>query len=464
MEDLGDTYHVAGAYDIDGEFNADAFAGAFGDIVERHEVLRTTFHVVEGTPMQHVQQNEGAQVEFIDLTDRTVGNGSVTAASGVTPEALEATAAEHIRRITTTPFNLERGPLARAAVLRVGPDRHVLLVVIHHIVSDGWSVGILIGELVALYESYLQGIPLSLPPLPIQYRDYAAHQAQQLGSGKPDDSRSYWLEKLAGATPLDLPLDRPRPARKSYRGGVETFTLGAEIRRALEQLATQNGASTFMVLAALLKTLLHRYTGHQDITVGTAIAGRNHVDLENQVGFYVNVLPLRTEVLGEESFASLLARVRQTATEAYSHQSYPFDKLVDELGVERVTGRSPLFDVFLVLQNNEQQTLRFGDAILTERTLPSTPNKYDLSFDFSEDENGLHCEVNYNTDVFFPERIRNLAAHFTTLTEAVLSGRHNEMPVATLPMLTEEEMREVTKRGKSRKNCGHSLSRQFRNW
>lgn len=425
MEDLGDAYHIAGVFDLEGEFSEDAFARAFGHIVERHEILRTTFHVVDGMPVQRVNHASISRVEFVDLRDETDAAAAME---------------KHVRRFVTDPFDLERGPLIRAAILRSHATRRRLIIAMHHIVSDGWSVGILIRELVALYRAYADAARPELPDLPIRYADFAVWQQKGLREGRLDGSRDYWLERLANATPLDLPVDMPRPQRKSYRGGTERFALDAGTLAELERLASETGTSLFMVLLALLETLLHRYTGQEDITIGTAIAGRDRAELEDQVGFYVNVLPLRNTVRGEETFADLLRRVRETATGAYAHQSYPFDRLIDELGVERETGRSPLFDVFVVLQNNEQEVLRFGDAVLTECPLPNSPNKYDLSFDFNPTDNGLHCEVNYNSDIFLPERIRNLVSHLTALTTAVLSKHGTATPISSLPILTDADL------------------------
>lgn len=429
MEDLGDTYHVAGAYDVRGEFDAEAFRAAFTGLVERHEILRTTFPVVGGTPMQRVHNEVTASIEIVDLQNENDP---------------EAAAQNYVQSVVAAPFDLEAGPLIRAAILKHAPLHHRLIVWMHHIISDGWSVAVMIKELVALYRAHTENRVPDLSPLPIQYRDFADYQSRQLNDGALAESREYWLEKLAGATPLDLPLDMPRPGRKSYRGNVETFTFDTETLAGLEKIASENGGSLFMVLLGLFNALLHRYTGQDDITVGTAIAGRNRAELEDQIGFYVNVLPLRSTVRGDRTFAELLADMRQTATDAYTHQSYPFDRLVDELGVERETGRSPLFDIFLVLQNNERQELRFGDAVLAEHPLSSTPNKYDLSFDFIEDAEGLHCEVNYNSDVFLPERIRNLIAHLTTLTQAVLTDKAKDMPISALPIITNDELEAIT--------------------
>lgn len=444
MEELGDAYHIAGAFDIRGSFDSDAFAAAFRALAERHEILRTVFPVVNGTPMQQVLTDGLPEAEFIDLSGRADADA-----------ALE----EQMYRIAATPFDLEAGPLFRGAVIKRSADRYRLLVLLHHIISDGWSVGILIRELVALYDAARNGVPADLPPLRIRYRDYARHQARQLREGKLAESRDYWLAKLRGASPLDLPHDMPRPQRKSYRGGTHSFTFGADTLAGLERIAAENGASLFMVLSALLSTLLHRYTGQEDITVGTAIAGRDHVDLEDQVGFYVNVLPLRTQIDGAQTFPELLARVRETATGAYAHQTYPFDRLVDELGVERETGRSPLFDIFLVLQNNERETLRFGDALLTEVPLPTTPNKYDLSFDFSEETEGLRCEVNFNADIFLPERIRNLAGHMEALARGVIAEEGTAASISSLPLLSEEERERIVRKEEEPEELRATLQR-----
>ncbi len=445
MEDVGDAFHIAGAFDLSGSFDPEIFSAAFDSLISRHEILRTTFHVIDNMPTQRVHE-EGepgiARTEFVDLSD-----------SSDTASAFE----EEIRRLTLTPFDLEHGPLIRAGVLKVEEGRYTLCVAMHHIIADGWSVGIMIDELTALYEAHAAGQVPSLQPLRIQYKDFAAWQAEKLKDDSLAESRAYWLDKLSGATPLDLPLDFPRPQIKTYSGDVERFQVDPEIYKKLSQYALESGASMFMVLLTLYKVLLSRYTGQDDITIGTAIAGRDHPDLDDQIGFYVNILALRDRVDRKDSFTDVLNNVRKTATEAYTHQTYPFDKLIDELGVERETGRSPLFDVFLVLQNNEAKELGFGDAVLTERHTPGTPGKYDLAFEFTETDGKLLGEVTYSTDVFFPQRIRHIIEYMMTLLDAVLSGADKD-PISSLPLLSNNGIAELTSLPKEPKDFADKLN------
>lgn len=431
MEDVGDAFHIAGAFDMSGSFSPEIFTRAFASLIERHEILRTTFHVENKLPVQRIHpasEEQNVSVYNADLRQKTN-----------VQDALDA----ELKDLTLKPFDLSRGPLIRAGIYRTGDERYTLAIAMHHIIADGWSVGIMIDELTSFYTAHAQGKESSLEPLRIQYRDFAAWQAQKLRDDSLAESRRYWIEKLSGATPLDLPLDYPRPQIKTYNGDVERFTLDAGIYRKLSEYTRESGASMFMVLLAAYKVLLSKYSGQEDITVGTAIAGRDHPDLDDQIGFYVNILALRDSIGPDESFADVLNKVRSTATDAYAHQTYPFDKLIDELGVERETGRSPLFDVFLVMQNNEEKKLGFGDAVLTERHTPGTPGKYDLAFEFIEADGSLQGEVTYSTDVFAPQRIRNLVRYLTTLLGAVTGGKDSE-PISSLPLLQPEELTELT--------------------
>ncbi|MDQ8188614.1 condensation domain-containing protein, partial [Pelagicoccus sp. SDUM812002] len=245
------------------------------------------------------------------------------------------------------PFDLEGGAPVRSSLLRLGEESWVLLFCMHHICSDGWSMGVLVSDVLSLYDSFRLGEEPSLDPLRIQYRDYAAWQNASLSDGSLDSSREYWLGKLSGVRPLELPCDRPRPRVKSYNGSELEFSIASGRLSALKELFSSEGATLFMGLVALSKVLLRRYAGQDDVTVGSPVSGRDHADLRDQIGFYVGTLALRDEVSLEESLGSLLSKVRSTVLEAFEHQKYPFDSIVEDLDLERDTSRSAVFDVMV---------------------------------------------------------------------------------------------------------------------
>ena len=258
---------------------------------------------------------------------------------------------QRIEQEASRPFDLSRGPLFRARLLRLGPEEHVVLVTMHHIVSDAWSMGILIREVSTLYEAFCRGEPSPLPEPPIQYADYAVWQREYLQGQVLEAQLTYWRQRLAGLPALELPTDRPRPLVSSERGGELSRLVEPAVLEAARGLSRDVGATLYMTLLAVFQVLLHRYSGQDDLAVGTPIAGRTRVELEALIGFFVNTLVLRTDLSGDPSFRVLLGRVRHTAIEAYSHQELPFEKLVEELHPDRQASRTPLFQVMFVLQN-----------------------------------------------------------------------------------------------------------------
>ncbi len=431
IEDVSVAYNMPAALELTGELDAGVLERALDALVERHESLRTTFEPPSeadgGEPRQRIRPHTGLGLGRHDLRGF---------------EDREARAREIVRRDAATPFDFERGPLLRASLIQLGGGRWVLALNVHHIVCDGWSLGVMVREVRQLYDAFARGAEPELEPLRIQYKDFAAWQNAWLESAAVEEDRVYWHRQLAGELPrLELPADHPRPAVQHYAGRAEPLSLGARLTSALHRLAEDHGASLFMVLLAAIDVLLHRTSGQRDLIVGTPIACRHHVDLEDQIGCYLNTLALRAEIRPAEPFAAWLERLRETALEAFDHQRYPFDRLVDELGVERHTGRSPVFDVMVVLHNEEQTGFALEGVTAAPFPIGDPPSKLDLTFDATEGGGELFVALKYRTDLYSPERIRRMAAHLERLLEGIAADPRR--PVRELEMLTDAERREV---------------------
>ncbi|ACB75251.1 non-ribosomal peptide synthetase [Opitutus terrae] len=420
-------YNMPAAVLLEGAVDRAALEQAFAQLVQRHESLRTTFVLIDGAPRQRVHPAPLGELEFADVS------------GGREPEAqARELALAHARR----PFDLERGPLVRIALVRIAPDRHALLFNMHHIVSDDWSTGVLVNEFIRRHDALVAGEEPALAPLRVHYRDYAGWQNARLAADGMAEHRAYWREKFAGTLPvLQLPTDRPRPAVKSYVGRTRSFALSPELTRALHDLAQREQATLFMALTAAVDVLLHRYSGQRDLIVGSPIAGRTHPDLEDQIGFYINTLPLRATIDPAAAFTTLLAQVRQTATEAYEHQAYPFDRLVDDLALERDVTRTPLFDVVVVMQNVDPYALALNGVSVRPFVDDFGGSKFDLQFNFEEREATLRGSVVFNTDLFEEERIARMIAHLTTLLESIAADPG--CAVGRLELLGGAERRQV---------------------
>jgi amino acid adenylation domain-containing protein/non-ribosomal peptide synthase protein (TIGR01720 family) len=425
-------YNMPGAFVLDGNLHTGAFRQAFKTIIERHESLRTTFVTIDGQPRQHIQYpaNYPLQLEFLDLqTDRQAEN--------IVQELAGADA--------TTPFDLENGPLLRAKLIQLRPDKFVVLFTMHHIISDGWSMEVLINEMLVLYDAYSQGLANPLAPLRIQYKDYAAWQIRQLGEDKIKGHQTYWRQQLEGEIPiLELPTDFQRPVVKTYTGDNLSFVLDANSSSFLQTISQKQECSLFMTLLASVKALLFRYTHQTDIIIGSPIAGRSHSDLENQIGFYVNTLALRTRFDGQDSFEKLLSNVKSVTLGAYEHQVYPFDRLVDDLQLPKDLSRTPLFDVMVVLQNTEVKDLgvsRMQGIHVSELKAQTTISKFDLKFNFHEDQGQIHVNIEYNTDLFRKARIERMVKHFGLLLQAF--AEDSQQAINQIDYLTTEEKQQL---------------------
>ncbi|RKH36646.1 amino acid adenylation domain-containing protein, partial [Corallococcus sicarius] len=420
------TYNIPAALKLEGTLDVGALQRSFEELVRRHESLRTTFRTEAGEPFQDIHAPAPLPLPVTDLT-------RLSDASSRQAEALRL-ATEEARR----PFNLERGPLLRALLLKLGDTEHVLVLNIHHIVSDGWSVGVLVREIAALYAAFLQGRPSPLPELPVQYADYSAWQRNWLRGPVLDAQLDYWRGQLTGAPAhLELPTDKQRPARQSFLGAVAPVRLPRELSDAVEALAKREGATPFMVLLAAWQLVLQRYSGQEDITVGSPIAGRRHVESESLIGFFVNTLVLRSQVKSDASFRQLLAQVRDTTLGAYEHQDLPFEKLVEVLHPARDLSRSPLFQVLFVLQNAPVSELSLPGLTLRAVDVNSGMAKFDLDLTLQREEQGFTGSLTYATALFHPNTAARMVEHLQVLLGAAIAAP--ELPLSQLPMLTPDE-------------------------
>ena len=413
-------YNIPAAVALKGRLDPAALAAALGEVVRRHEALRTTFREVGGEPAQVIAEGAGFTLPLIDLQGRADAAGRLIAAEA--------------RR----PFDLGRGPLLRAALLRLGAEEHVLLVTMHHIVGDGWSIGVLVRELGALYAAFGTGRPSPLPELAIQYADFAAWQRRRLSGGLLASELAWWRGELAGLPPaLELPADHPRPAVPSGRGAVHGFALEGED---LGRLARRRGATRFMALLAGFAALLHRYTGADDLAVGTPVAGRTRLETEPLVGCFVNTLVLRADLSGDPDFGALLGRVRETALAAYVHQEVPFERLVEELVPERDLSRSPLFQVMAGWDENPAEP-RLPGLRIERMPVPAETAKFDLSLELHPAGAGLLGSFEYSTDLFEAATVARLASHYAALLRAAAGSPDRRL--SDLPLLSAGERRQL---------------------
>jgi len=396
-------YHIGIVLDLAGELDRRALARSFAFLGDRHESLRTRFVAGEYGPVQEVHAAARWSLEYSDSSHEP---DPAAAARAAAQAALDE------------PIDLTSGALVRARLVRIAPLQHVLILVMHHLVSDGWSLSVLARELSVAYNAFRDGRTPAMEPLRIQYRDYAAWQHASVA-----DDRAYWLERLAAPLlVLDLPTDRPRPPIHAFRGGIVTFAFDTTERRGLEGLAQQHGASLFMLLTALVKVLLFRYTGARDTIVGTPVAGRGHPDLEDQIGLYLNELVLRDHLVPEEPFAQFLGRVRQTALEAYAHDRYPFDELVAALGLSGDMSRSPLFDVQVSMQNAGSLEMTLDGLSVTPLPLDTGESKCDLVFDFQTAGEVLGTGIRYDSALFDRATVERLARHLRELARSATAN------------------------------------------
>ncbi|HSF41145.1 MAG TPA: amino acid adenylation domain-containing protein [Thermoanaerobaculia bacterium] len=416
------TYNLLYFAKVAGPLRASALAAALREIVRRHEALRTTFRSVRGEPFQEVQEWRGPELPVIDLL-------------GLPGCRIESEAERLMAEEGQRPFDLSGGPLLRCAVVRVRDAEHLLLLALHHIVSDAWSRGVLASELAALYTAAVEERPSSLPEPQLQYADFSIWQREWLRGEELEHLLAFWLQRLEGRlAPLELPADRPRPARRSGRGGIRTFRLPAPLSAAVAGLARREGATRFMVLLAAFEVLLQRYCGQDDVRVGSPIASRNREEIEGLIGFFSNTLVLRADLSGDPRFADLLDQVRETTLAAYDHQDLPFEKLVEALGGEAGRGRtSPLQAVF-VLQNAPMPDLEFAGLRLTPLEKHNGTAKFDLVLTLTETGGRLDGSLQFDRDLFDPTTAERLIEHLTLLlTDLAADPARRISTLALLP-------------------------------
>jgi surfactin family lipopeptide synthetase A len=425
---VGSAYNAPFALRLSGNLLERALERSFTELLRRHEALRTRFVTQEGVPYQVIDPPEPLPIHRIDL-------------SGVADATLrERDLLECMQKEQTRRFDLSEGPLLRCSLIALGPEEHVLFVTTHHIVVDGWSLGVIVHELSALYAAYAQDRPSPLPELKIQYADYAIWQRQWLQGDVLQEQLQYWREQLSGAPPeLALPTDRPRPEMESFQGATLSFQLPATLSNALRDLARAEGATLFMVALAAFQLLLARWSGQRDIVVGSPIAGRRNQETEGLIGFFVNTLALRTDLSGNPSFRSLLGHVKEVTLGAYAHQDLPFEAVVAELRPDRTLRRQPIFQVWIALQNYPEESVALPGLTWTWTGVDWTHAHFDLALYLYEGSDGISAILEYATDLFEAQTIERIASHFRTLLLGIVADP--DCPIGELQLMDEAERR-----------------------
>src|ERR1700754_89216 len=427
LDPATDPYYLPFYYRVSGPLNSAALERGLNEVIRRHEILRTVFKESDNKGVQIVLPSFELALPVTDLSELSTAETEV--------KRLVDTEAER-------PFDLEQGPLLRAMLLRMSEQDHGFFLVFHHLVMDGWSMDIFMDELLAFYEAFAANKPASLAELPLQYADFATWQRNWITGSVLDDQLAYWKKQLSGDLPvLEIPTDHPRPPRMSYRGGDSDFDLTKDVVEQLNELSHRAAATLFMTLMAGLLSLLHRYTGQEAIILGTAVAGRNHAEIEKLIGFFINTLVLRTDLSGNPKFTELLGRVREVALGAFDHQDVPFEKLVEELQPERDPSRTPFFQVMVSFQN-------IPDAELISSGLRITPqnagnqSRFDLELHLWALPEGLIGTLIYDSDLFEQPTIDRMLRHFETLLAGI--APNPEARLSELPLLTKEEHEQFT--------------------
>ena len=424
LEPNSAAYNMHTSLRISGPLNVKAFEQTVSEIIRRHEILRTIFITREGEPFQIITDAEPQVLSTVDL--RHLADKEAQARQLATEES---------RR----PFDLSQGPLLRMTLMQLADDEHIVAFTMHHIISDGWSMGLLINEMTTIYKSFSRNEPSPLPELSMQYADFAKWQRAWLQGEVLDTQLAYWEKKLAGApSMLELPTDRPRPTVQSYRGATTTLTLSKSVSDALKELSKAEGATLFMTLLAAFNILLSRYTNQQDILVGTDVANRNRHETEPLLGFFINQLVLRTDLSADPTFVELLSRVRETSLEAYAHQDLPFEKLVEAVQPERHLSRSPLFQTKLVLQNVPTGAFELSDLTLSTLEIENNTSRIDLTLAIKDGGEYLSGSLEYSTELFDESTVKRMLGHYTTLLESIAADPQQR--ISNLSFLSETEL------------------------
>ncbi len=437
FEEANVAYNMPGVYVFEGDLNVDALERAFASLIERHESLRSVFRI-----------NDAGEVRQVILPVGSTGF-SIVHHDLRNDARKEQKARELVDAAMHQSFDLVTGPLVSVNLCRMEDDQWIFVYTIHHIVTDDWSMGILINELMQFYNAYNRGSANPLQPLRIQYKDFAAWQNEQLSGASLEAHRAYWLQQFEGDLPvLHIPADYPRPPVKTYNGNMIAFRIDPNAGKALKALTLQQGGTLFMGLLAAVNSILYRYSNQQDIIIGTPIAGRPHSDLHDQIGFFVTTQALRTRFSGSDSFRQLLSNVKEVTLGAFEHQVYPFDELINNLALNRDMSRSALFDVMIVLHNNERHE---EGALVQPDGLKvgayggggeASSSKFDLMFSFVEMDDTINLMLEYNTDIYARESVERLAAHFQQLLQAMTSNP--DTAIGSIEFMTAGEKAQVT--------------------
>ncbi len=441
LEPGSSLYNLPFAIRIDGALSVEAMQQTLHEIVARHETLRTTFATMDEQAAQVITPTLSVALPVVDLRHWPEDDREAEAHRLVTEES-------------ERPFDLARGPLFRTRLLRLRDEEHILILAMHHIISDGWSGGVLFREITALYEAFSAGKPSPLLELPIQYADYAVWQREWLQGDVLEGHLAYWKQQLAGAPAvLELPTDRPRPAVQSFRGARQSVVLSQRLTQALKSLSLRAGSTMFMTLLAAFQTLLFCYIGREDIVVGTDVAGRTLAETESLIGFFVNLLVLRTNFSGNPGFQELLGRVKEAALGAYAHQDVPFEKVVEAVKPKRSLSHTPLFQVMFTLQNAPQEMPQLPGLTLTPLRIGGRTTKFDLTLFINEAEQSLIGTLEYNADLFDDSTITRMASHFETLLQRIAAQPNvhlNELCETLVE--AEKKQRIVEKRARAESN------------
>ena len=422
------TYNLPIAVRLKGELDLAVLGQAFDALVRRHESLRTTFDAVDGRPIQVIAPELPVDLPVDDLTHLPAAERELAALRRLKDEA---------RR----PFDLAAGPLVRVALAKLDDREHVAIVNIHHIIADGWSIGVLVRDMAAFYDAIRRGADSPLPPLAVQYADYAAWQREWLRDNKLQKQLDFWTEQLAGLPNLEIPADRPRPAVRAGRGGERVLMLEPKLVAAVRDLAREGGATSFMALLGAFQVLLARYSGQEDVAVGSPIAGRTRSELEDLIGFFANTIVFRGDLTGDPSFREVLRRSKDAVLAAVAHQDMPFDQLVTALRPVRDTSRTPLFQVMFALQNSPMPPLETPEMAMLPLAVSTDAARADLTMFAIELEEGMRIALEYDADLFLPATVDRMLRHWRTLLESILADP--DAPISTLPMLSEEERRQI---------------------
>ncbi|MBD2201843.1 hypothetical protein H6G33_10830 [Calothrix sp. FACHB-1219] len=409
LEPDSSSYNISVAVKLQGKLNLAALQQSFQEIINRHEALRTSFQTVDGQPIQIIAPSLDFAISIISLHECSLWEQE-----------------KQIRHLTTQaaqqPFDLTKSPLLRVNLVQLHPEEYIILLTIHHIVSDAWSMGILVEEFVALYSAFCQGKPSPFAELPIQYADFAVWQRQWLQGERLQTQLNYWKQKLGNIHPqLKFPRQAVNSMNETTQGAEKSFTLSQELSKAIYVLSRQEGVTLFMTLLAAFEVLLYCFTGTLDIRVGSPIANRNRVEIEKLIGFFVNTLVLRIDLSGNPSFRELLARSRQVTLEAYAHQDLPFEKLVEELQPQRSLNNHPLYQAWFVLDNNPMPQLQLPDLILTPFEIETRTVRHDLLLSMWETSAGIQGYFEYKTHLFDKPSIYRLIEHFQVIIQHVVA-------------------------------------------